>query len=264
MKSLLKAKELVDQVNDKSLIEKLSEGILVGGLDVNFRFLDEDILELVKKATKSQNVEPYVHMYRSFYNPVQETLYCSGKVVIFKNQSGERQIGAIESCFATYVDKNIVRFVIINLYPFISDNGIIMTDPYSGYKLVKASLKPVVCNLIEIQRPVMLYKIEDEKLVVIDYKRKSLPLKSIQKPFFPVLNDIIIVNLEEGRWYAHIIAVFRKKMEVKIKYLVPTSENKNLLQYITGRKTTDTVEWDAIISSVNGTWNSTGDLFEIK
>ena len=258
---------LVQQHNTDSVTRKIASGILVGGQDANFCFLDENIWVLLKNRVSPSNVEQYVHNYRSFFNPVHGVagvLYSSGDAVLFENSTGRRQVGIIENCFVTSVNNKPERYVVVNLYPFVTENGDILIDKYSGHKVVKSSITMVLLRLCEIKRLIMLYRVDQNKLVAIDYNRKTLPLSSIQRPFFPVLDDVVAVNLEEGEWYAHIISIFVNKKQVKIKYMKENLDDVQYLKHIEGRNAVDVISWDAIVRLIVGSWDSRKKTFHMQ
>ena len=82
-----------------------------------------------------------------------------------------------------------------------------MVDEYSGYDIVTLTDKKCIVKVSEVLRIVMLYRIENLKFIVVDYNRISLPVDFVQVPFFPVQNDVVVVNLCDGESIAVVLSV---------------------------------------------------------
>ena len=68
----------------------------------------------------------------------------------------------------------------------------------------------------------------------------------IQVPFFPVQNDVVVVNLCDGESIAVVLSVNESGKNVKIKYMVK-AEHSSVLKTMQGRSSTDTIAWDTIL-----------------
>ena len=122
----------------------------------------------------------------------------------------------VETFLCLEVEENNIKLVKLQKYEKLLDNeGAILTDPFSGGVLVDISVSEHLIALVgAISRKVMLYN--DDKgcnpntRTVIDFQREQMPITfaSITVPFFPELNDMILIRGEDpDPWVAKVLTI---------------------------------------------------------
>ena len=262
MSSIKKVKSLFGAINYKSIYPKISNSILVGGIQSNHGFLIDDVLELLKARTGKTEVESFAHFYHSLFKPsqgIKGTLYTVGDVVISWYNNKEC-VGIVESFFCLHIDSEPKKFVLLVSYRDKKLNGERIVDKYSGYRHVLITEQKLVLIPEELLCLAMFYENDDDSYSVIDYMRPQVPLVWVVIPYYPVINDVVKIALSNFECYCEIIAITETTKKCKIKYLVQSS-TEGQLKPMSGRGSIDNIEWDNVIQFIKGSSDITHKLF---
>lgn len=261
--------------NDVQVANRLSNGILIGGMTRNEHILTPEQSEMLDACFDS-TVQFYCNItdtFKSLWKPNQTTdgiVYRKDEHVIVTVHD-EEIIICIAGFFCIPVtidtDEHYKSFVEGKTFsPAEDEQGEVQYDPYSGSLLVKETVEPVLVPVNDICRKVILFPNKfvnntSTSYIVIDYQRCEPPVEtySMVVPFFPRVNDMVEIQGDDDEvWLGHIQRVLPANQTVKVIYYVQdnSSQGKGLyVRYTASRH--DAVAWASIIGLAVGHWVGT-------
>lgn len=154
-------------------------------------------------------------------------------------------------------------FVVGYKYQSLDDeNGLPVKDYWSGFLKVKDHCSHVglILPLDNIEREVILYKIEESCLCVVDYKResKTLPYEIVVPVHFEI-EDMVLIQGEgvDDIWHGQVHSINHQEKKVLVFFFVQSSRNAGeYVRETQGRRSLNTVHWDSVIGIAEGEWIS--------
>lgn len=128
---------------------------------------------------------------------------------------------------------NSMLFVVGNKYEYDYDENGASKDFWSGFLMVKNHVLPdeIVIPLENIERDVILYKIDDTCLCVADYKReaKKLPYEIFVPAYFEI-EDMVLIQGEglHDVWHAKIHKINLEEKTLDVFFFVQSRKFENI------------------------------------
>ena len=230
-RSLQSAKKLVDISKGTVNHERLSEGILVGGVkSMDLSYSERQIISNVK-GVPVNDVPVIGWCCRSLFKPkhsFEGLLYRVGEHVIFADPEKGDTVATLESVFSVRVNNVCTLFCKGKQFEYAEQAEI-------GLKQVCLTDDTIMFEASLLSRKVILFArngsddeeeadlSEDKRFVIVDFMRRVFPVTegTVVVPYYPVVHDMVDVKGHDGQiWKACVLSFNLTRFTVNAKFFV--------------------------------------------